>query len=571
MSSNSGTSATVNQAICCTSPSLESATLDVEVGDDKPNHTTAATSSSTGCMCSCNTGRGTTIKSACAQHDVSGAALQRSCQCLHCSCDEFCSCQASEIIALFDTIIAPPQQATRSTITTSSSSDVAGHDERIPMRGGNEKTEDGVPTSRSAPNTAVISRQPITKSIQVSIIGMTCTMCAKTITNALNSVTGVVAVQINASTNSGIITYNPAILRGKKGVDKILETIEGAGYDVQLDVSSVSSGIRDGGISSTILYDEEAMEQQDFTNNDVSSTDLTTPLLPLGEASDEISASGQHQYRNRLEQREARQAKDLARRKRAFLSSLIGTVPIFFISMVLMYLPLPTVHYFLRYPIVPGFTLDALLLWILCTPVQFGSGWVFYKNSYHNIRNRALGMDVLIAIGITASYTYAVILILLGIVTGEDRTGAEFFETSAVLISFVLLGKWLQLLAVRRTGDALTKLMNLAVKRATLVVPQQEQHPKSWNDHRVIGDNVFCPEHDTYDEMEVDVDDLKRGDYVKIIRGSGVPADGVIIYGEVTVDESMITGESMPVYKVIGDHVLGGSMCEEGLAFVKLR
>jgi P-type E1-E2 ATPase len=85
------------------------------------------------------------------------------------------------------------------------------------------------------------------------------------------------------------------------------------------------------------------------------------------------------------------------------------------------------------------------------------------------------------------------------------------------------------------------------------------------------GDELFCPEHDAFDEMEVDVEDLKRNDYVKILPGSGIPADGVVIYGDITVNESMITGESMPVYKESRDYVIGGSVCEEGLAFIKLR
>jgi Cu+-exporting ATPase len=553
---------------CCDSSRSEKDFAAVPAADDKQNrdatdNKNASASVGSRCRCSCNTSR-KGVMPVTAKQATSGA-VQHSCQCLQCSCDEFCPCQASEIIALFDSIVAPQPLA----ISASVHDGVSSGQERKPNVDDEEHhfTPTQSPSTISASPSASASAsatkiQSGIKSIQVSIMGMTCTMCKKTITNALKAVAGVVSVQINSSTDSGIIAYNSTILRGREGIQKILETIEGAGYDVQLEVSH---GMTDSN-TSHVCDEEEAEQQQDIHTTDFSTMlDLTTPLLPPGECNEVAADRSRHQYRNRLEQREARQAKDLARRKHAFLTSLVGTVPIFLISMVLMHIPLPIIQSILRHPIIPGLTLDALLLWILCTPVQFGSGWVFYKNSYHNIRNRALGMDVLIAIGITASYSYAVILIVLSIVTGNDSHGAEFFETSAVLISFVLLGRWLQLLAVRRTSDALTKLMNLAVKRATLVIPRS----KIGRDQR--GDELFCPEHDAFDEMEVDVEDLKRNDYVKILPGSGIPADGVIIYGDITVNESMITGESMPVYKESRDYVIGGSVCEEGVAFVKLR
>jgi Cu+-exporting ATPase len=551
---------------CCnSSPSKKDIATMPAAGDEQYRDDTgiknASASVGSRCMCSCNTSRKDVMTNT-AQQATSGA-VQRSCQCLQCSCDEFCSCQASEIIALFDSIVAPQPLAISASVHDGTSSG----QERKPNVDDEQDhfTPTQSPATMSTSPSASASATKIQsgiKSIQVSIMGMTCTMCKKTISNALNAVAGVVSVQVNSSTDSGIIAYNSTILRGREGIQKILETIEGAGYDVQLEVSH---GMTDSNTSH--VYDEEEAEQQQNIHTSDFSTmlDLTAPLLPPGEDNEVATDRSRNQYRNRLEQREARQAKDLARRKHAFLTSLVGTVPIFLISMVLMHIPLPIIQTILRHPIIPGLTLDALLLWILCTPVQFGSGWVFYRNSYHNIRNRALGMDVLIAIGITASYSYAVILIVLGIVTGNDSHGAEFFETSAVLISFVLLGRWLQLLAVRRTSDALTKLMSLAVKRATLVIPRG----KIGRDQR--GDELFCPEHDAFDEMEVDVEDLKRNDYVKILPGSGIPADGVVIYGDITVNESMITGESMPVYKESRDYVIGGSVCEEGLAFIKLR
>jgi cation transport ATPase len=154
-------------------------------------------------------------------------------------------------------------------------------------------------------------------------------------------------------------------------------------------------------------------------------------------------------------------------------------------------------------------------------------------------------MDVLVALGTTASYGYA----LTGVLR-EDEHAAYFFETAAVFICFVLAGKWMQAFAMQRTGAALSQLMQLQSKTAVKITPLKDrQH--------------FNPMRDPFLEVTVEIQRVKVGDIVKVIRGSSIPADGRVLFGEMTVDESMVTGESMPVLKMTGAVVLGGTICVE--------
>lgn len=190
-------------------------------------------------------------------------------------------------------------------------------------------------------------------------------------------------------------------------------------------------------------------------------------------------------------------------------------------------------------------------MWLLTTPVQFVCGYSFYKTSFHGIKRGVLGMDVLVAIGTTSSYIYAFLAMW------RDDPGYRFFETSAVLISFVLLGKWMNAMAVRRTSQALTQLMKLQAKTAIKITTTSALGGTS------TSSSLWNPLKDAYSEETVPIQNVYPGDIVKILRGSNIPADGIVLHGELTVDQSMITGESIPVLKSPGDDVLGGTICAE--------
>jgi Cu+-exporting ATPase len=340
------------------------------------------------------------------------------------------------------------------------------------------------PLAPPARRTATLTRSPKGDNsaiVEMIVGGMTCSMCSQAITRTLHQMPGVRNVHVSLATNVAKIQYSePAV-----SLEDLKEAIESIGYSVQHVLSDAQS----------------SMEQ-------------------LQRAQDE----------------------DVFLKRRAFLWSLVGTIPITVITMILPHLfPNNALHRWLHASVgIRGhsFPRESLILALLATPVQFGSGFSFYRTSYHNISSGSLGMDVLVSIGTTASYLYAWIQTY----GGEE---AHAFETSAVLITFILLGKWMQNLAVRRTSQALTQLMKLQSKTAILVKDGKEE--------------------------TVPIDQVRPDDHVKIIRGASIPADGVVVDGEIMVDESAMTGESMPILKTPGSLVLGGTVCTESSgAFVRV-
>lgn len=366
------------------------------------------------------------------------------------------------------------------------------------------------------------------------IDGMTCTMCSNAIESAIQKEFGekIVSVAVNLSTDSATVEWtneSSAAAEDKVTVDTIRDCIECIGYGVDRV--------------------EERVDQPSNSNNTSSgNNDSSDPTNSVEE---------------RWQRLQQRQAEKLESRRRAFLWSLAGTVPILLLTMVIPGSWIPWMHHTVKLPWFDGKSIqvqfEALILFLLATPVQFITGWEFYHATYFNIfYTQKAGMDVLITLGTTASYVYA-ILGSLRPDHPDSGPAMHFFETSAVLICFVLLGKWLQALAVRRTSLALSQLMQLQAKTAIKVIPITKQ---TEGDTASLFDG-FHPLRDPFREEILPMSQIQRGDWVKVVKGASVPADGRIVFGEVSVDESMITGESLPTFKGPGSTVLGGTICVE--------
>src|SRR3989338_7500769 len=205
-----------------------------------------------------------------------------------------------------------------------------------------------------------------------------------------------------------------------------------------------------------------------------------------------------------------------------FFFSLILTIPI------ILYSPLGTE--FLKLNLPSPIPLP-WLLFIVTTPVFFYSGWIFLYSTYVALKQKTLNMAVLIAVGITAAYIFSIVLTLLGSVE-------SFYEAAAMLTTFVLFGHWMEMKSRRGTTDALQALFNL--------VPPQA---------RLFKDGK---------EIMVATSDIQLGDIIILKPGDKVPVDGEIIEGETAIDESLVTGESIPTSKKIGDQVIGGSINTAG-------
>lgn len=178
-----------------------------------------------------------------------------------------------------------------------------------------------------------------------------------------------------------------------------------------------------------------------------------------------------------------------------------------------------------------GINVDPIILLILTTPVQFWVGKDFYLATWSGLRNRAASMDTLISIGTTAAYLYS-ILSIFGIVEGM------YFDTAAVIITLILLGRLLEAKAKSHTSDAIKKLLGLQAKTA-----------------RVIRNGK---------EFDINLNDVRVGDKIRVRPGEKIPVDGKVIEGQSAVDESMITGESIPVDKIVGSSVIGSTINKSG-------
>ncbi|QCJ43144.1 cadmium-translocating P-type ATPase [Bacillus sp. S3] len=262
-----------------------------------------------------------------------------------------------------------------------------------------------------------------------------------------------------------------------------------------------------------------------FDNKFVSSGDILTKIETLGYGAREKVDS---------ETKQQLKAEEIDRKKRKFYLSVILSLPL--VYTMLTHLPidigLPMPNFFMN----PWFQL------LLATPVQFYVGGQFYIGAYKAIKNKSANMDVLVALGTTSAYFYS-------LAEGVKTIGNPFymphlyFETSAVLITLILLGKLFEIIAKGRTTHAISELLNLQVKEATVIREGKE--------------------------FQIPTEDVKVGDRLLVKPGEKIPVDGIVLLGQSSVDESLITGESIPVEKNVGDILIGSTINKNGTLTLK--
>ena len=285
-----------------------------------------------------------------------------------------------------------------------------------------------------------------------------------------------------------------------------------------------------------VTYDEDILGVRDIV--DVVESITSTQI----EAWDALS------YQVRQKSVDLRRRKEIDQWRDQFLFSIAFALPVFVISMVLSKLSV-TCDYFMavnKY----GLSREELWTWILATPVQFLSGARFYRESRHSIRSRKLGMSFLIATGTTAAYSYSVAAVLYNAmnVDSERPRLMASFESSSLLISFVLLGKFLEAKAKSRTSQAVSVLAEMAPDYAMLIGTVDAASEKET----------------TVVERKIPLALLQRGDILFVRPGEKVPTDGIVKSGSSSIDESMLTGESLPVSKGVGSNVIGGTINMHG-------
>lgn len=371
------------------------------------------------------------------------------------------------------------------------------------------------------------------QQIVLPITGMTCANCVATIERNLKKMDGVSLALVNLSSERATVEYDPE----KQSLDSLVERVQRAGYDVARgEVTFLVRRLSDDNdarrLENTLLKVKGVTgAQANFASERLQVTYIPTIINPreLSQAAanagfEIVDLAGQPQDA----EAQAREV-EIQEQKRLLIIGLIFTIPLFLLSMGrdLGIIPASIGH---------AWYMNWIML-LLATPVQFFVGRQYYIGAWKALRNRSANMDVLIAMGSSAAYFYS-----LPIVFGW-LDGHLYLETAAVIITLIKVGKFLEAKAKGRTSEAIKKLMSLQSKTA-----------------RVIREGV---------EQEISVDDVQRGDIVIVRAGEKIPVDGVIIEGQTSVDESMITGESLPVEKSAGDEVIGATLNKFGMVRVQ--
>lgn len=377
--------------------------------------------------------------------------------------------------------------------------------------------------------------------IHIDIQGMSCANCSQTISDAVTSLDGVSEANINFATDEGTVEYDS----DEVSLKTIYDTIDNAGYTPITETTTI--GITDMSCSHCSETVQNALERTpgvieadvNFATDEAQVTYNPTEAT-IENLYDAIENAGYAPIREDNEsnasaedRRDAARQAEIRRQLRLTLFGAALSAPLIFFLVE---------KFILGGGILPETILGIEFGWVeflLATPVQAVLGWEFYKNSYKAlVKNKTANMDVLIALGSSTAYIYSVV-VLLGLISG-----GLYFDTAALILVFITLGNYLEARSKGQASEALRKLLEMEADTATLVDEDGTEH-------------------------EVPLEEVTVGDRMKVRPGEQIPTDGVIVDGQSAVDESMVTGESVPVEKSKGDEVVGSTLNENGVLVVE--
>ena len=395
-----------------------------------------------------------------------------------------------------------------------------------------------------------------TRTVHLDVTGMSCANCSGTVGDAVESLDGVVRADANFATDEATVEYDPETT----SLAAIYEAIEDAGYGTVSETATVA--ITDMSCANCADANRDALEavpgvvdadvnyatdeaQVRYNPADTSPSRLYDAVEDAGYSP--VREDGEGGGSGESARDEARNAEIRKQLRLTLFGAALAAPLLFFMIDDLL----------LGGAVLPESVFGVEVGWVqfaLATPVQAALGRPFYANSYKAVvRNGRANMDVLIALGSTTAYVYSVAVLL------DAVAGGVYFDTAALILVFITLGNYLEARSKGQAGEALRTLLEMEADTATVVDGATSETPHE--------DGEAVDEAGT--EREVPIDEVEVGDRMKVRPGEQIPTDGTVVAGQSAVDESMVTGESVPVEKTEGDEVVGSTINENGLLVVE--
>ncbi|MDF2854854.1 MAG: copper-translocating P-type ATPase [Neobacillus sp.] len=374
------------------------------------------------------------------------------------------------------------------------------------------------------------------KETNIQISGMTCAACSTRIEKSLNKLAGVETATVNLALEKSAIKYDPTQIK----IEDIEKKIKDLGYEVVTEKADFAiTGMTCAACSARI---EKGLNKLDGVVKanvnlalETASVEYNGATLTTGDIIKKVEGLGYgaHVKEDEKDTSDYRQ-KEIAKQTKKFIISAFLSLPLLWAMVG---------HFtFTSFIWVPEMFMNPWVQLALATPVQFIIGSQFYIGAYKALKNKSANMDVLVALGTSAAYFYSLYLSILSL-SMSKHTVELYYETSAVLITLIILGKLFEAKAKGRSSEAIKKLMGLQAKTATVERNGIEQ--------------------------EIPLEEVVVGDILYIKPGEKIPVDGKIVEGRSAIDESMLTGESVPIDKSIGDEVIGATLNKNG--FIKVE
>ncbi|MBB2483061.1 cadmium-translocating P-type ATPase [Bacillus sp. APMAM] len=375
------------------------------------------------------------------------------------------------------------------------------------------------------------------KEVHLQIAGMTCAACANRIEKGLNKVNGVESANVNFALENASIKYNPEVTN----IGEFQAKVKNLGYDVVTEKNEFAiTGMTCAACANRIEKGLNKLNGVSKASVNLALESATVELNPIEVSTQDVIKTVEKlgygailKDDNNSEKAANYKEKEIERQKGKLIFSAILSIPLLWAMVG---------HFsFTSFIYVPEAFMNPWVQLALSAPVQFIIGKQFYVGAYKALRNKSANMDVLVALGTSAAFFYSLYLTILSV--SSHGKVELYYETSSILITLILLGKLFEAKAKGRSSEAIKKLMGLQAKTAI-----------------IERDGV---------EREVPLDQVVINDIVFVKPGEKVPVDGIILEGNSALDESMITGESVPVDKAVGDTVIGSTINKNG--FLKIK